>query len=176
MSNDTWEILTCTQENPNHWYICSPTGNPEQSRHKDKRFRTIFKNGRGDWRCSACHTSDYRPRRLPRVYIAAPYNGGSTSLVARAIRFGDTLSLLGYVPFIPHLNHFWDLMHPHSSSFWRKWDNEWLSCCDVLIRLSGESDGADAEVELAKTLNIPVVYDLLELAVWQRNIWEKVND
>jgi len=94
-----------------------------------------------------------------KVYIAAPYTNGDTiQNVRRVIDFADSLASCGLVPFIPHLTHFWHFVHPHDIEFWYKYDLEWLRNCDVLIRLSGESKGADAEVELAKTLGIPVVY------------------
>jgi hypothetical protein len=42
-------------------------------------------------------------------------------------------------------------------------DNEWVLRCDALLRLPGESQGADAEVELAKKHGIPVFYSIEEL-------------
>ena len=94
-----------------------------------------------------------------KVYIAAPYtNGDTVRNVRRVIDFADSLVNCGLVPFVPHLTHFWHFVHPHGVEFWYKYDLEWLQNCDVLIRLSGESKGADTEVEVAKALGIPVVY------------------
>ena len=41
-------------------------------------------------------------------------------------------------------------------------DLEWVSCSDAVLRLPGESAGADREVQHAKSLNIPVYYSIEE--------------
>ena len=98
------------------------------------------------------------------VYVAGPYRQGDplTNTLA-AIDHGDLLWSLGYCPFIPHLNHFWHRRHPRSDQQWLDYDNHWLRCCDLLYRLPGASAGADAEVELARSLGIPVVESLNQL-------------
>jgi len=40
---------------------------------------------------------------------------------------------------------------------------EWITVCDCVLRLEGESPGADAEVVLAKKKGIPVFYSIDEL-------------
>jgi hypothetical protein len=35
-----------------------------------------------------------------------------------------------------------------------------LACCDIMVRLPGESKGADLEEQFAKSKNIPVLYNL----------------
>jgi hypothetical protein len=42
-------------------------------------------------------------------------------------------------------------------------DFEKIKRCDVLLRLSGESSGADREVDFALSINKMVVYDLTDL-------------
>lgn len=92
-----------------------------------------------------------------RVYIAGPYTGGSvTANVRFAIQAGDAVLKAGHCPYIPHLNHLWDLVCPGSYSQWLNLDLNWLPLCDVLIRLPGKSPGADVEVEVAKSLDIKV--------------------
>ena len=113
-------------------------------------------------------------KRQPRVYVAGPYNGGGDKDIIKAVNWGDFLAVIGYVPFIPHLNHLWHLMNPHDSSFWRAWDMEWLYVCDAVYRLKGESDGADAEVAVAKEREIPVFTELLDLEIWRRDVWSKL--
>ena len=39
---------------------------------------------------------------------------------------------------------------------WLEYDMEWLTACDALVRLPGESKGADREVARAKELGIEV--------------------
>ncbi|MHA2094580.1 MAG: DUF7768 domain-containing protein [Candidatus Hodarchaeales archaeon] len=95
------------------------------------------------------------------VYVAGPYGKGDPVVNTRnAILVADKLSELGFVPFIPHLSLLWHMVSPHEVDFWYSYDNEWLKKCDALLRLPGESPGADAEVELAKSLGIPVFYSL----------------
>ncbi len=105
---------------------------------------------------------------IKRVYIAGPYTRGDVAQnVRRAIAAADRIADHGFVPFLPHLNHFWHLVFPRHYEEWLVIDMEWLSFCDAVLRLSGESAGADKEVTLARKLNIPVftsVESLLEAA------------
>lgn len=84
--------------------------------------------------------------RKTRVYIAAPYTNGDVILnVREAIIVGDRLWRAGYIPFVPHLTCFFHLLCPHDYKDWLDYDKEWLDCCDCLLRLSGNSSGADME-------------------------------
>ncbi len=94
-----------------------------------------------------------------RVYIAAPYSKGDIYLnVRRAIDAGDELLRMGHIPFIPHLSHFWHYISPKSYETWLEIDRQWIDCCDAVLRLDGESKGADNEVAYAKTKGIKVYY------------------
>ena len=98
------------------------------------------------------------------VYIAGPYTKGDVTVnVRNAIMVGDTLAHEGLIPYIPHLTHFWHILHPKPREFWLELDNYFLRFCDCLFRMQGESIGASNEVALAKALGIPVFYDLGEL-------------
>ncbi len=102
-------------------------------------------------------------RRL-RIYIAGPYTKGDTAFnVREAVLVASELWNLGYAPFVPHLTHFWHMLDPHVYEAWIAYDLEWLSVCDVLWRIPGESNGADREVARARELNIPVVTSLDQL-------------
>lgn len=91
------------------------------------------------------------------IYVAGPYSVGDPVLNTRmAIFAGEQLREMGFVPFIPHLTHLWHLVNPHDLEFWLEYDNEWLKKCDALLRLPGESYGADEEMKLALSLGIPV--------------------
>ena len=94
-----------------------------------------------------------------KVYIAAPYtNGDTVQNVRTAIDFAESLANCGLIPFVPHLTHFWHFVHPHDIEFWYAYDIEWLKACDLLVRLPGESSGADEEVRIAETMGIPVIF------------------
>jgi len=105
-----------------------------------------------------------RGKTRPIVYIAAPYTLGDTFLnIRQVIDVANTLWDKGYLPFIPHLTAFWHLVYPKDYEEWLEYGQEWVRHCNILLRLPGESPGADKEVKLAKTLGIPVYYDINDL-------------
>ena len=94
---------------------------------------------------------------MKTVYIAGPYSNGDQGVnVRRAIDLGDALLRMGYAPYIPHLTHFWNLIHPGEYEMWMELDFAWLSKSDFVLRIPGYSNGVDREVELAIELGIPV--------------------
>jgi hypothetical protein len=98
-----------------------------------------------------------------RVYIASPYTIGDVAInVRRSIEAANRVAEAGHFPFVPLLTHFWHMMFPHEYEFWLCQDNEWLAVCDALIRLEGESHGADMEVEMAKARGLKVFYSVEE--------------
>lgn len=103
-----------------------------------------------------------------RVYVAGPLTSGNrfTDNVRAAIDCADRLVSAGFLPYVPHLCVFWDMVHPHPYEYWMKLDRGWLGSCDVLLRLPGRSPGSDREVLWAKELGIPVFFDERELLAW----------
>src|SRR5258705_9522024 len=88
--------------------------------------------------------------RRRRIYVAGPYSLGDPVVnTRRAISIGSALLGRGFVPFVPHLSLFWHLCEPQDYETWLAYDFEWLKACDGLLRLDGESAGADREVALA---------------------------
>jgi hypothetical protein len=55
-----------------------------------------------------------------------------------------------------------------SHAEWLESDFAWIICADFVVRLPGESVGADAETNFAEIYDIPVVYvkDLEMLSAW----------
>lgn len=105
-----------------------------------------------------------------RIYIAGPYTRGDIAEnLRRAVAMADVVLAAGHVPFVPHLTHLWHLISPKPYETWLQLDLAWLDQCQVLIRLPGESHGADAEVAYAKEHGIPVV-------VWQWQFDTKAED
>lgn len=101
---------------------------------------------------------------MKRIYIAGPYTKGDVALnVKDAIHAGDYVARKGWFPFIPHLSHFWHMLAPHEYEFWIKQDLEWLKVCHAILRISGESSGADQEVKIAKEMGIPVYYSVFDV-------------
>ena len=103
-----------------------------------------------------------------RIYIASPYSKGDRLLnIRRAIEAGDKLFEMGHLPYIPHLLPFWHYVSPKPENTWMEMGRQWLECCDAVLRLDGESKGADLEVEYAKKLGKKVYYSLHQ--VWARD-------
>lgn len=99
-----------------------------------------------------------------KVYVAGPYTRPDPcENTNRAILVANELLDVGYVPFVPHLTHFWHTVTPKPYKHWLEYDKHWVAVCDVVLRLSGESAGADEEIRLANSLGIPVVHSLDEL-------------
>jgi hypothetical protein len=93
------------------------------------------------------------------AYVAGPYTKGDVALnVRNAVHAADQVWAVGVVPYLPHLTHFWHLLSPHDYADWLLMDEEWLARCDYLIRLEGESAGADREVAFARERAIPVYH------------------
>ena len=105
-----------------------------------------------------------------KVYIAGPYTKGIIEdNVNNAILTAELISQYGFTPFIPHLTHYWELLIHHEYDFWIKQDLEWLSACDILLRIEGESAGADAEVQIAKEIGMPVFFSPRNMIAYYNN-------
>ena len=110
------------------------------------------------------------------IYIASPYTIGDTAVnVKLQIDTADKIIGMGMAPFAPLMSHFQHMHHPRPYQDWMKLDFHWIEKCDILLRLGGESKGADEEVEHATKLGIPVVYNLWELAQWYHDLKEVHN-
>lgn len=104
------------------------------------------------------------PDRKICVYIASPYTKGDVAVnVRESFLVADNLAMRGYLPFPPLFSHFWHFLVPHPYKFWTDIDLSWVLRCDCVLRMPGESSGADAEVEFAKRNGIPVYFSTDEL-------------
>ena len=99
-----------------------------------------------------------------KVYIASPYTLGDVAVNVKAqIDVADALINLGFAPFVPLYSHFQHMVHPRPYQDWVTLDLEWVKSCDCILRLPGESSGADGEIKFAKELGLSVFYSLEEL-------------
>lgn len=99
-----------------------------------------------------------------KVYIASPYTLGDVAVnVKNQIDCFSKLLDMGLTPFAPLLSHFVHMAHPKDYNVWMEQDLIWIKSCDFLLRLPGESSGADKEIEFAKKHGIPVYYTIEEL-------------
>ena len=105
-----------------------------------------------------------------KVYIAGPYTIGDVAQnVRNAVEAGDQVLKLGHIPFIPHMAHFWHLLFPGPYEQWLQWDLSWLESCDALIRLPGQSPGADREVAAAKKIGMAIFDGVKDFADFSRH-------
>jgi hypothetical protein len=99
-----------------------------------------------------------------KVYIAGPITKGDQfQNVRNAIDAADELMSLGLVPFLPHTNCFWHMVHPRPAKEWYQYDIHWLAMCDCVLRLPGESWGSDIEEQIATRYDKPVYYTIEDL-------------
>ena len=109
------------------------------------------------------------------VYVAGPYTKPNPAHnVWRAVQAADALLALDFVPYVPHISQLWDTISPKDYETWMKLDFAFIERCDAVLRLSGESPGADREVIRAKELGIPVANSIAELRAFadqSRDLW-----
>jgi hypothetical protein len=105
------------------------------------------------------------------VYIASPYTKGDVAVnVRNSFLVADELLAHGLCPFPPLYSHFWHFLSPKPYDTWLELDKLWVKACDCLLRMPGESSGADGEVEFAKENDIPVFFSIAELVKRKRSI------
>lgn len=99
-----------------------------------------------------------------KVYIASPYTIGDVAVNVRTqLEMANVLMNYGFAPFAPLYSHFQHMAFPRPYTDWIKIDLEWVKVCDAVLRLEGESKGADGEVKFAQENNIPVFYTVWDL-------------
>lgn len=99
-----------------------------------------------------------------KVFISSPFSiGDKADNVFAQLKAANQLMNYGFVPFVPLLSYYQDISFPRPYQDWIDNDLEWLRVCDVVLRLPGESKGADGEVQEAIRLGIQVVYSIEEL-------------
>jgi hypothetical protein len=123
-------------------------------------------------------------KRKTLVYVAGPISRGDlVDNVRRAHDAGMVLLKAGYSVIVPHGSCFWGnnlaryalrmeprdafvpevLPHGTTHQDWYGMDLEIVRRCDAVVRLPGESVGADGEAAEARRLGIPVYGSVEEL-------------
>lgn len=104
--------------------------------------------------------------RKPWVYIAGPISKGDPfANVRTAVQIGEKLRRRGIVPIIPHLSALWAMIGSEATyEDWLELDFELISRCDAVLRIPGESPGADREVMYALDLGKPIYLDWKDVA------------
>lgn len=116
---------------------------------------------------------------MKRIYIAGPISKGPLAHnINQATEAFIELAKLGYAPFCPH----WSVYASKCTNYavgviciadatpneltheqWLDIDFEWVKVSDAVLRLPGESVGADMEVGCAIAHSIPVYESIEEL-------------
>jgi hypothetical protein len=98
------------------------------------------------------------------IFISGPYAGKNiVENVREALFRGDKVAKLGHYPFIPQLRYFWEFLVPHAKEFWASQNIAWILKCDAVLRIPGESEVADNEVNFAIENGKKVYYSLLDI-------------
>jgi hypothetical protein len=101
-----------------------------------------------------------------RIYIAGPYTKGDTAINVRNAIYAQEYieGTLGHMAYNPLLSHFQHLVIPHEdANYWYEKDIRWLRECDAILRLEGESNGADREVEIAREWGLTIYKSVFEI-------------
>lgn len=99
-----------------------------------------------------------------KVFIAGPYTKGDRDEnLNKMIDTTNELINHGFNPLPLNLcYHLVEYKHKRENYVdWIEITSQWVEKCDCLLRLTGQSSGADGEVDLAKKLNIPVFMILM---------------
>jgi len=111
-----------------------------------------------------------------KVYLASPYSVGyKIGNVNRQIDMASALRNHGFTAYIPLMSHFEHERHPRPWEDWIEHDLEWLKVCDCVLRLDGESKGADMECAEARRLYKPVFFSIDEIKKFRNSI-DKIRD
>jgi hypothetical protein len=98
---------------------------------------------------------------MKRIYVAGPITRGDQFLNVRAaVLVAEQLRSLGFAPFVPHISALWHIIAPVSYEDWLAYDFSWIDVCDGLLRIPGDSPGADREWEYAQSINKPTFIDI----------------
>lgn len=102
-----------------------------------------------------------------RVYIAGPIaKGRLEENIRNAMDAAKNLMDNGLYPYVPHYNCFFQITHPRAQEDFMRLDFAFLEVCDAVLRIPGESIGADREVRFADHIEIPVFYTMSDLLTW----------
>ncbi len=100
-----------------------------------------------------------------RIYISGPLtsSGNDWKNVDAAIVVTRELIEAGFAPFCPHLSLHVDPIGEYPHDTWMQVDLPWVAVSDAMIRMPGESKGADIEEDHAATIGVPVFGSVAEL-------------
>lgn len=105
-----------------------------------------------------------------RIYLACPITvGDQKENYHNAMKASRDLLMLGCAVFNPatFMLQPWAYEIPHDQ--WMRTSKDWLMQAEALIRLPGESKGADQEVRWAEELGIPI-HTMESFTAWLNDV------
>lgn len=113
-------------------------------------------------------------RKNIRIYVAGPMTKGDYLINVRAaIDASHALRGLGFYPYMPQMTTLWHLVAPREYEDWMIQDFEWLEACHGMLRLPGESKGADREAAHAVVHGIPIFTDIEAIATYFAHVMRR---
>lgn len=107
----------------------------------------------------------------PLVYVAGPLtNGDVEKNVRNAIDAANFLLDLGFSPFVPHLTYYMHAIQKRDYEFWMTYCLSMVPHCHAVLRIPGESPGAERELQAAAQLDIPTFSDVNLLVDYFREV------
>lgn len=98
------------------------------------------------------------------TYIASPYTQGDPAAnTAVQMDAAHRILDMGHVPVAPLLSHFLHIHRQRPYQDWLNMDLALIPRCDILLRLPGDSPGADKEVACAREHNLRIAMGWGEL-------------
>jgi nucleoside 2-deoxyribosyltransferase len=94
------------------------------------------------------------------VYVAGPISSDPLIGTRNAILAAAQLRSVGLGFIVPHLSCLFQMVSPQPYESWMGLDLALIERCDALLRLPGDSFGADREVQHARQQGIPVYLDV----------------
>jgi hypothetical protein len=108
-----------------------------------------------------------KPDEKKLIYISSPYTLGDVGRnVAVQMDAWHEILDAGHLPFAPLLTHYLHIYRQRPYEEWMNYDLAILKRMDALLRLPGESNGADREVQAMQALNKPVLIGWDNLWHW----------
>jgi hypothetical protein len=109
--------------------------------------------------------------RKIRVYIASPYTKGDMAINVRtSFEMASVIRNYGMMPIAPLRSHFEHMMFPKPVEKWLSEDMYYIDWCDIVLRMDGESFGADFEVYYAVNRNKIVCSNVAEAVTWAEKL------
>jgi hypothetical protein len=116
----------------------------------------------------------------PWCYISGPYSKGDTGNNVN-VAMNQWAWMKETHPNIlticPHWSHFQHILTPLDYEVWIEYDLDLIETLSrsgpgCILRMSGESEGADCECALAEKLGVPIVRTAKQLTAWYMSLPE----